>query len=118
MNEGHGMERQIVLIVESEQPEGFSARKLIIESLKHNVITAYSSDEAIDLLNRVKIDVVLVHSGIHGESCEELMDAIRNRFPETTLVALSPGGNEICGRVTTLDSLRPEQLVNYFGGTV
>jgi DNA-binding NtrC family response regulator len=108
------MDRQMVLIVEAEQPEGLSARKLIIESLKHHVIAAYSRQEALEILERIPVDVALVHSGVHGNCCEELVEEIRDRFPNVAVVGLSPGGTEVCGPVPTLDSLRPEQLVHYF----
>ena len=108
------MARRIVLIVEEEQPDGLSARKLILESLQHHVIIAYSAKEALHMLDRMKVDVVLVHTALHDDSCEELVGEIKGRYPSTNVVALSPGGSELCGPVATLDSLRPEQLVRYF----
>lgn len=110
------MVRKIILIIEAEQPEGVSARKLILESLQHHVLIAYSAKEALQILTRAKVDTVLVHTALYGDSCEEFVDQLRSLYPGTTVVALSPGGSELCGPVKTLDSLRPEQLVRYFAG--
>lgn len=108
------MERQIVLIVEAERPEGVSARKLILESLQHHVMIAYTAKEALNMLSRVQVDVILIHTVLYGTDCEQLAAAVRKHDPRITVVALSPGGSQTCGQVTTLDSLRPDQLVRYF----
>lgn len=108
------MARKIVLIVEAEQTEGISARKMLIESLRHHVMTAYSGSEALELLERVHADVVLVHSHIEGQSCEDIVSAVAQRFPHVQVVALTPGGSQFCGPVTTIDSMRPQDLVRYF----
>lgn len=44
------MVRPIVLMAEVEPPEGLSARKLVLETGKFNVITAYSVEEALETL--------------------------------------------------------------------
>ena len=46
------MPRATFLIVEVEPPEGISARKLVLETAKHNVITAYSAHEGLELFHR------------------------------------------------------------------
>jgi DNA-binding response OmpR family regulator len=108
------MERQIVLIVEAERPEGVSARKLILESLQHHVMIAYTAKEAMEMLRRVQIDVILIHTSLYGTDCQQLAADVRRHNPGITILALSPGGVQNCGSVTTLDSLRPDQLVRYF----
>jgi len=37
-----GLKSLVVLMMEEEQPEGLSARKLVVETAKHNVLTAYT----------------------------------------------------------------------------
>ncbi|ACO33029.1 MULTISPECIES: response regulator [Acidobacterium] len=110
------MERQIVLIVEAERPDGVSARKLILESLQHHVMIAYTAKEALEMLRRVQIDVILIHTSLYGTDCLQLAEDVRRHNPRITILALSPGGVQSCGSVTTLDSLRPDQLVRYFTG--
>ena len=53
----------VILMIEEEQPEGLSARKLVVETVKHNVLTAYNAKEGFDLLKRFpNVDAILVHS--------------------------------------------------------
>jgi CheY-like chemotaxis protein len=110
------MERQIVLIVEAERPEGVSARKLILESLQHHVMIAYTAKEALEMLTRVKVDVILIHTALDGTDCQQLAAQVRQHDAGIAILALSPGGVQTCGQITTLDSLRPDQLVRYFTG--
>src|ERR1051326_6469868 len=44
--------RLTFLIVESEPQQGLSTRKLLIETAKHNVLTAYSPHEGLETLRR------------------------------------------------------------------
>jgi CheY-like chemotaxis protein len=55
--------RLVVLMIEVEQPEGVSTRKLVLETARHNVITAYNTQTGIELLRRFpNVDVVVVHT--------------------------------------------------------
>src|SRR4051812_2283525 len=40
------------LIIESERSDGLSTRKLLLESAKHNVVTAYSGKEGVEMYKR------------------------------------------------------------------
>ena len=48
--------RLVILMIEVEQPEGISARKLILEAARHNVLTAYSGRVGIELLRQSSSD--------------------------------------------------------------
>jgi len=108
------MAHKLVLLVESEQPEGISARKMILESLHHQVVIAHSGPGAFSLIDRVHPDVVLVHSHIEGQSCEDIIAMIRQRYPHLKVVALTPGVTSQCGPVITLNSMEPQELVRFF----
>jgi CheY-like chemotaxis protein len=108
------MARKIVLLVEAEQPEGLSARKLIVESLRHHVFLAHNSEEALSLLQRIQPDVVLIHGLIEGQPCREIVMQIRRAYPKLTIVALTPGGIGLCGPAPVIDSSRPQDLVRFF----
>jgi hypothetical protein len=59
------MVRPCLLIVEPEPAEALSTRKLVVETGKFNVITAYSGEEALASLERFPgVDGVVVHSGM------------------------------------------------------
>lgn len=107
------MAQKTVLLVEAEQPQGLSARKLILENLRHHVVMAHNGSEALSLLQRIDPDIVLVHSHIDGQSCEDIVAEIRQHHPQLTVVALAPGATNLCGPVITIDSMQPDVLVRF-----
>jgi DNA-binding NtrC family response regulator len=111
------MANKLVLLVEAEQPETFSARKIIVESLHHKVVMAHNGIDALALIERLHPDVVLVHSHIEGQSCEEIISGIRQRYPRLEVIALTPGASGVCGAVITLNSMDPQELVRFFQST-
>ncbi|MGC8549709.1 MAG: response regulator [Acidobacteriaceae bacterium] len=111
------MAQKLVLLVEAEQPEGLSARKMIVESLHHRVVMAHNGKEALSLIECLHPDIVLIHSHIEGQSCEEITSEIRRLHPDLKVVALVPGANSLCGPVTTLNSMEPQELVRFFRST-
>ena len=111
------MARKLVLLVEAERPEGLSARKMIVESLHHQVVMAHNGNDALSLIERLHPDVVLVHSHIEGQPCEDIISAIQQRHPHLKVVALTPGASSQCGPVITLNSMEPQELVRFFQST-
>ncbi len=76
-------------MIEMEQPEGLSARKLIVETAKHNVLTAYSAEDGLGLLQRFpSIDAVLIHALV--ESCEQVLASVRQHSPAMPIIVASP----------------------------
>ncbi|MEO6965477.1 MAG: response regulator [Acidobacteriaceae bacterium] len=85
--------RVIVLMIEVEQPEGLSARKLVLETSKHNVITAYSGKAGIQLFRRFPdMDAVVIHVDVSDMPFEEVVRQLREIRPNVPLIALSPVG--------------------------
>ena len=73
--------------------EGISARKLVLEAARYNVITGYSEGDAAELLKRFPaIDGMIVHSGIGGNdgSYRALIEKARSGNPKCFIVLLSP----------------------------
>lgn len=101
-------------MVEIEQPDGISARKLVLETAKYNVITAYSAQEGIDTVRRFPaIDVLIIHSQISGMPHEELVKQIRSIRPDIPVIMLSPSGQENCSACNhVLNSHDPQALLN------
>ncbi len=86
--------RVIVLMIEIEQPEGLSARKLVLETSKHNVITAYGGSMGIKLFKRFSnVDAVVVHLDVQDMPFGEVVRQIREIRPNIPIIALSPIGN-------------------------
>ena len=83
--------RLVVLMVEVEQPEGISARKLILEAARHNVISAYNCDDAAELLRRFpNVDLAVVHTELIQSSCQETIRQLKSLRPDLAIIAISP----------------------------
>ncbi len=78
-------------MIEVEQPEGVSARKLVLETAKHNVITAYSGKSGLRLLERFpNVDAVVVHSRITDIPFGDITRHIKAAYPSMPVIVLSP----------------------------
>ncbi len=85
--------RLVVLMIEVEQPEGLSARKLVLETSKHNVLTVYSGKAGVEMFKRFPaVDVVVVHVDVSDQSFESIIRDVRLVRQEVPIIALSPVG--------------------------
>jgi hypothetical protein len=102
----------VVLMIESEQPEGLSARKLVVETAKHNVLTAYSAEDGLGLLRKFpNVDVILVHGPL-AEQHPDLLPAVREQAAEIPIILAAPFGNMSSPYVNyVVDSHHPEDLL-------
>lgn len=104
-------------MIEPEQPEALSARKLVVETAKHNVITAYDPAEGIDLLRRFpNVDAVFVH--VHClERHSGLLKEIKKLAPGVPLVVASPAAiNTTPEADFIIDSHQPQAMVQMLEG--
>jgi hypothetical protein len=102
-------------MAEVEPPEGLSARKLVLETGKFNVITAYSVQEALDTLAIFpEVDAVVLHSSIcQVEVCEQIIGYVKEADPEMLVIALSPNAHtRHKGADYNLSSHEPQELLN------
>ncbi|WP_263357763.1 response regulator [Acidicapsa ligni] len=107
------MIRPCFLVVDRETSSGISTRKLILETAKFNVITAYSSYEAIETLKKFPaIEGVVADSGMIDMPCEELISALKALRPDIpTVVICTPRGG-ICKTADhSLESFDPRLLL-------
>lgn len=118
-----GKMRVVVLMIEIEQPEGLSARKLVLETSKHNVITAYSGKDGVELFRRFpNMDAVVVHVDVVDQPLESVVRQIREIRPDVPIIALSPVGDlEIRGVDYVIPSHEPQAilrvLARHFGAS-
>lgn len=84
------MRRATFLVVELEQPEGLSTRKLVLETAKHNVLTAYSGREGLEILKDHPVTAVVVYHGVNDVPPAKLIPQMKRMRPEVPVVALSP----------------------------
>jgi CheY-like chemotaxis protein len=81
--------RYCFLVVEVEPAQGLSTRKLLIETAKHNVITAYSGKEGLETFDRFpNVNAVVVDSQLKDMDCSELTAKIKKRSPKIPVIAL------------------------------
>ena len=102
----------VVLMMEEEQPEGLSARKLVVETAKHNVLTAYTLRDGLDLLHRFpNVDVIMVHSRLLDQK-PDLLSEVRRTCPGKPIVLASPFANDHRREVDYIvDSHKPHDLI-------
>ena len=110
------MRSLVILMIEEEQPEGLSARKLVVETVKHNVLTAYNAKEGVDLLKRFpNVDAVLVHSGQLSKR-PNLLAEVRELCPCKPIILASPFAEEFRPEATfVVDSHHPAALLKLLG---
>jgi len=118
------MIRPCFLVVDNEYPGSISTRKLVLESAKLNVITAYSPEEAVRTLDRFpNLDGVVLDTQIQGLSCSEVVKQLRSKHARIPIVTVSPGGQDPCGDeqyhvsnfdpkrlLETLQKIRPNEM--------
>lgn len=105
----------VILMMEEEQPEGLSARKLVVETAKHNVLTAYNLPNGLDLLHRFpNVDAILVHAQLLHQK-PDLLKEVRQVCPGKPIIFATPFAGDHRPEVDyVVDSHRPHDLINLF----
>lgn len=103
-----------VMMIEPEPPEALSARKLVLETGKHNVITAHSGRHGLSLFTRFPaIDVVILHASIQDLACDAVCAAVKSVRPDLPIVLLAPRDEVDCdGADHILSSHDPQALLD------
>jgi CheY-like chemotaxis protein len=106
--------RPCFLVVHNEYPGSISTRKLLLESARLNVITAYSADEAMQTLSRFpNIDGVVLDTQMRGRPCAEIVEQIRRTHATLPIVTVSPRGQDPCGgEQFHVSNFEPGQLLD------
>ncbi len=106
--------RPALLVAEREPENALTVRKLILETAKFNVLTAYSAAEAletIDAFPRVAAAVVTSNLGPEND-CEVIARAVKEKNPGIPVIYLSPTGLTHCQWADhTLSTYEPDQLL-------
>ena len=107
------MYRPCFLVVDREYSGSISTRKLVIETAKLNVITAYSGQEAIETVRRFPmINGAVIDAGIRDMPCARLVEELRIMDAELPLIVINTPGSEHCpGASFYLDSFEPAKLL-------
>ncbi len=107
------MTRPCFLVVDREYSGSISTRKLVIETAKLNVITAYSGEEAIQSLKRFPLlNGVVIDAGIKDIPCARLVEELHAIDPNLPLIVINTPGSSRCpGATFYLDSFEPAKLL-------
>jgi len=103
--------RPTFLMAEPEPEQAISARKLVLETAKFNVITAHSTSEALELCKLFPGTSALI---VHGrvENCGKLVEHYKLKQPDKPAILLAPSPSTSCdGADHTISSHNPEELV-------
>ena len=108
-----GMIRPCYLVVDREFASSISTRKLVIETAKLNVITAYSGAEALATLEKFPaVHGVVMDANLADISCDKLVEGLKKIQPNVTIIAISgPGGKHCKGADHQLETFEPAQLL-------
>jgi DNA-binding NtrC family response regulator len=108
------MVRPCFLVIDREYSGSISTRKLVIETAKFNVLTAYSAQEAIDTITRFpQISGAVVDTGTRDMSCDDLVSRLKEINPKAPIIAIgAPGTAHCAGADYQLESFEPARLLD------
>ena len=107
------MTRPCFLVIDREHAGNISTRKLVIETAKLNVITAYSGAEAIATLARFPaVDGVVLDAGIKDMPCAQLVAGLKVTAPGVPLILIGfPREGSCPGADHELETFEPMRLL-------
>ncbi len=106
------MARPTFLMAEPEPEQALSARKLVLETAKFNVITAHSVREALELCHKFgSVDALIVHGNLPGE-CAKVVAEFKRGDGGRPAILLSPSHSSSCDGVDhRVSSHDPQELL-------
>lgn len=107
------MVRPCFLVIDHEHAGTISTRKLVIESAKFNVITAFSREEALATLKRFPaVDGVILDAVVSGVPSGELIRQLKEHSPKLPMIVINMQGAAPCPDADyQLDSFEPVSLL-------
>jgi DNA-binding NtrC family response regulator len=107
------MTRPCFVVVDREYGGNISTRKLVIETAKINVISAYSAREALAALQRFpNVDGVVMDASSLGSHPENLIADLKKLRPSVPVVMVGmPAGGPSVVADYALPSFNPKQLL-------
>jgi DNA-binding NtrC family response regulator len=108
------MLRPCFLVVDREYSGVISTRKLVIETAKFNVITAYSALEAVQTLQTFpRMNGAVIDAGTRDMLCVDLISKLKELRPDLPIIIIcAPGAQDCPGADHILESFEPAKLLN------
>jgi DNA-binding response OmpR family regulator len=100
-------------VIDHEFPDSISTRKLVLETAKYNVITAYSGNEAIDTFRLFpNVSGIVMNEAVTGMDCASLVKELRAIRSDVLLIVTSSRGVTDCVVADhQLDNFDPASLL-------
>lgn len=108
------MNRPCFLVIDREYSGSISTRKLVIETAKFNVLTAYSTEEGIESLSRFpRVDGIVMDAEMPELPCAEIIRRLKQIAPSVPVIIVHRPLSEGCeGADYQLDTFDPRQLLS------
>jgi DNA-binding response OmpR family regulator len=112
------MHRPCFLVIDREFPGSISTRKLVIETAKFNVLTAYSGKEAIDLFKLFPaVSGVVLDGGLDDTPASVVAREIKAIQPTVPVIVIAAPGFTGCPQADyQLESFDPAKLLEILRG--
>ncbi len=105
------MLRPCFLVIDREYSGSISTRKLVIETAKFNVITAYSGAEALETLKKFpRVDGIVLDVSLADVTCGDLIQQLKRLQPQVAIVAVAKHGSD--GADHSVESFDPKSLLD------
>ena len=107
------MVRPCFLVIDREFSGSISTRKLVIETAKFNVVTAYSAVEAVETFRKYPaMEGIVLDASLRDMTCPDLVKSLRAIRKDVPIVAICPVGSVDCdGADEQLESFDPKRLL-------
>jgi DNA-binding response OmpR family regulator len=106
------MTRPAFVVAEPEPEQALSARKLLLETFKFNVITAHSVSETLDLVRQFpNVDALIIHCGLPGFDSDGVVEIVKKTMPKLPIIALTPSERELPLVDYVVHSHSPQELL-------
>jgi DNA-binding response OmpR family regulator len=114
------MIRPCFLVIDREYSGSISTRKLVIETAKFNVITAYSAVEALETVETFpRINGIVLDAGMRDMSCCDIVAKLKLIDVKLPIIVISAPGTHDCPQADhMLESFNPAKLLSLLQGLV
>src|SRR4051794_28692663 len=94
---GMPVKRRLSFLLVEKDRDGLSPRKILLESAKHNVVTAYSLSEGLAMFRRfVNVDAIAIDARFGDEVCSEMVRQVKSTHPQLNIVAFMSTSDHEC----------------------
>jgi DNA-binding response OmpR family regulator len=107
------MNRPCFLVIDREFPGSISTRKLVIETAKFNVLTAYSGKEALEVFKQFPaINGIVLDGGLDDVPCADVAREVKQLQPKMPIIVIAAPGFTDCPEADyQLESFDPARLL-------